>query len=168
MKRDLGRKAEAVLERAIACGWSVVTAESCTAGALAHLLSKGEGASKHFHGGMVTYTKRMKTAVLGVPAALLRKKTAVCAEVASAMAKGALSRSPADVAVSVTGVAGPKPDEDGNPVGLIYCAVARRTGPVRTARLHCKKKSADRILEDAMHLALRLLDDACRAGAKKK
>jgi nicotinamide-nucleotide amidase len=168
LKRDLSRRAQEALARAIACGWSVVTAESCTAGALAHLLSKGEGASKHFHGGIVAYTKPMKTAVLGVPTALLRKKTAVCAEVASAMAKGALSRSPADVAVSVTGVAGPKPDEDGNPVGLIYCAVARRRGAVRTARLHCKKKGANRILQEAMRLALRLLDEACRAEANKK
>jgi nicotinamide-nucleotide amidase len=168
LKRDIRRKAEDVLARAIACGWSVVTAESCTAGALAHLLSKGEGASKHFHGGIVTYTKPMKTAVLGVPAALLRKKSAVCAEVASAMAKGALARSPADVAVSVTGVAGPKPDEDGNPVGLIYCAVARRGASVRTARLHSKKQGANRILEEAIRLALGLLDKACRAEAKKR
>jgi nicotinamide-nucleotide amidase len=160
--------AEDGLERTIACGWSVVTAESCTAGALASLLSKGKGASQHFHGGIVSYTKSMKTAALGVPAALLKNKTAVCAEVASAMAKGALARSPADVAVSVTGVAGPQPDEDGNPVGLIYCAVARRRGAVKTARLHSKRKGASRILEDAMRLALKLLDEVCRAEAKKR
>jgi len=166
--RDLSRLAERVLKRAIDCGWSVVTAESCTAGALANHLSKAEGASKHFHGGIVTYTKDMKTAALGVSAALLRKKTAVCAEVASAMAKGALARSPADVAVSVTGVAGPQPDEDGNPVGLIYCAVARRGGAVKTARLHIEKKATSRILQDAMRLALGLLDETCRTQAKKR
>jgi nicotinamide-nucleotide amidase len=160
--------AEDVLEQAIACGWTVITAESCTAGALAHHLSKGEGASQHFHGGIVAYTKDMKTAGLGVPAALLNEKTAVCAEVAAAMAKGALARSPADVAVSITGVAGPEPDEDGNPVGLIYCAVARRGGAVQTADLHSKKKGPSRVLEDAMGLALNLLDQACRAEAQEK
>jgi nicotinamide-nucleotide amidase len=160
--------AEGVLERAIACGWSVVTAESCTAGALAHHLSKGEGASQHFHGGIVAYTKDMKIAALGVSAALLKEKTAVCAEVAAAMAEGALSRSPADVAVSVTGVAGPEPDEDGNPVGLIYCAVARHGGPVRTTHLQSKSKAANRILDDAMRLALGLLDETCRDEASKR
>jgi nicotinamide-nucleotide amidase len=166
--RDLSRLAEGVLERAIACGWSVVTAESCTAGALAHHLSKGEGASQHFHGGIVAYTKDMKIAALGVSAALLKEKTAVCAEVAAAMTAGALDRSPADVAVSVTGVAGPEPDEDGNPVGLIYCAVARRGGPVRTAHLQSKNKAANRILDDAMRLALGLLDETCRDEASKQ
>jgi nicotinamide-nucleotide amidase len=159
--------ADDVLKQAIACGWSVVTAESCTAGALAHHLSKGEGASKHFHGGIVTYTKAMKTEALGVPAKLLKEKTAVCAEVAAAMAEGALQRSPANVAVSVTGVAGPQPDEDGNPVGLIYCAVACRGGPVRTAHLHSKSEESSRILEDAMQLALRLLEETCRGDKKQ-
>jgi nicotinamide-nucleotide amidase len=166
VRRSVGRLAEDVLERAIACGWTVVTAESCTAGALAHHLSKGEGASQHFHGGIVTYTKDMKTAALGVPATMLKKKTAVAAEVAAAMAEGALKHSPADVAVSVTGVAGPEPDEDGNPVGLIYCGVATRGGRTRTARLRSKQKGKRRILEDAMRLALRLLEQACRAKAK--
>jgi nicotinamide-nucleotide amidase len=146
MPRNIRRLAEDVLKQAIRCGWSVVTAESCTAGELANHLSKIDGASTHFHGGIVAYTKDMKTAALGVPAALLREKTAVCADVASAMAKGALGRSPADVAVSVTGVAGPQPDEDGNPVGLIYCAVARRGGAVKTAHLYSKQKGASRIL----------------------
>jgi nicotinamide-nucleotide amidase len=168
MGRELSELAEKVLRQAIACGWSVVTAESCTAGALAHHLSKGEGASKHFHGGIVTYTKDMKTEALGVSQKLLKEKTAVCAEVAAAMAEGALKRSPADIAVSVTGVAGPQPDEDGNPVGLIYCAVAQRGGPVRTAHLHSNSKESSRILEDAMGLALDLLDEACHRETKKR
>jgi nicotinamide-nucleotide amidase len=165
---DLSRLAENVLEQAIACGWSVVTAESCTAGELAHHLSNGDGASKHFHGGIVAYTKDMKIAALGVPAALLKEKTAVCAEVAAAMAEGALAHSPADLAVSVTGVAGPDPDEDGNPVGLIYCATSRRGGSTRTAQLHSKGGERHRILEDAMRLALNLLEETCRAEAKKR
>jgi PncC family amidohydrolase len=152
-----------VLGRLVDCGWTVVTAESCTAGALANNLSKGEGAARHFHGGIVAYTKAMKTSALGVPATLLKRETAVSANVATAMAEGALDRSRATVAVAVTGVAGPEPDEDGNPVGLIFCAVARRGGGIRSARLHCRRRGRAKVLEDAQRLALSLLDDTCRA-----
>ena len=65
---------------------------------------------------------------LGVPADLLQSKGAVCAEVARAMATGALQRSPADLSAAITGVAGPEPDEDGNPVGRVWIAVAGRGG----------------------------------------
>jgi PncC family amidohydrolase len=77
---------------------------------------------------VVAYAKRMKEEMLGVPHDLLRDKSAVCAEVAQAMARGILTRCSADLAVAITGVVGPETDEDGNPVGLIYCACARRAG----------------------------------------
>ena len=102
-----------------------ITAESCTSGLLAATLSEAPGAGERLHGGFVTYTKENKAAVLGVPMALLNAKGAVCPEVAIAMAEGALARSPAQVAVAITGVAGPSKDEDGNPVGLVCLAVAR-------------------------------------------
>ncbi|SRR5579884_1194001 len=114
---------------------SIVTAESCTAGRLAALLSQAPGASDCLHGGFVAYTKANKTVALGVSSELLRRKGAVCPEVAVAMAEGALARSPADVAVAITGVAGPDRDEDGNPVGVVCIAVARRGG--RT--VHCER-----------------------------
>jgi nicotinamide-nucleotide amidase len=116
-------------ERALAAAGrrnlTIVTAESCTAGKLSALLSEAPGAGKHLHGSFVTYTKANKVEALGVDAGLLNAKGAVCREVAVAMAEGALHRSPADVAVAITGVAGPDPDEDGNPVGLVCIAVAR-------------------------------------------
>ena len=116
-------------ERALAAAGrrnlTIVTAESCTAGKLSALLSEAPGASEHLHGSFVTYTKANKVEALGVDAGLLNAKGAVCREVAVAMAEGALHRSPADVAVAITGVAGPDPDEDGNPVGLVCIAVAR-------------------------------------------
>jgi nicotinamide-nucleotide amidase len=105
---------------------SIVTAESCTAGMLCVVLSDVPGAAEHLHGGFVTYTKESKTRTLGVPQDLLTAKSAVCPEVAVAMAEGALERSPADLAVAITGVAGPESDEDGNPVGRVCIAVARR------------------------------------------
>jgi nicotinamide-nucleotide amidase len=119
---ELATQAMRTLERK---GLSVVTAESCTAGMLATLLSEVAGAAERLHGGFVTYTKENKTAALGVAHDLLAKKGAVSREVAIAMAEGALRRSPAQVAVAITGVAGPEPDEDGNPVGLVCVAVAR-------------------------------------------
>ena len=163
MMSALQTLAEQILRRTEECGLSLVTAESCTAGALAHVLSRAEGASKHLHGGFVAYTKAMKTAALGVPSDLLAAKTAVSAEVAIAMAEGALARSPSDIAVSITGVAGPDPDEDGNPVGLVFCAIATRTGLFRHARLHSKASTPDAVLDEAMRQALLLVEEACAA-----
>jgi nicotinamide-nucleotide amidase len=114
---------------------TLVTAESCTAGLLTHILSLAAGAGDILHGGFVTYTKDNKTKALGVSSTLLATETAVSRKVAEAMAIGALERSPADMALAVTGVTGPEPDEDGNPVGLVYVAVARRGG-VASVREH--------------------------------
>jgi hypothetical protein len=90
------------------------------------------GAAERRHGSFVTYTKANKIRALGVPKSLLAEQGAVCRDVAAAMATGALTHSPADVAVSI-GVAGPDPDEDGNPVGRVCIGVA---GPAHSARLN--------------------------------
>jgi nicotinamide-nucleotide amidase len=124
-RRDLAQLAERALAAARRRNLTIVTAESCTAGKLSALLSEAPGAGEHLHGGFVIYTKANKVKALGVDAELLKAKGAVCREVAVAMAEGALHRSPADVAVAITGVAGPDPDEDGNPVGLVCIAAAR-------------------------------------------
>ena len=123
---NLGARANALLGEARRAGLTVVTAESCTAGLLCQILSDAEGAAEHFHGGFVTYTKEQKSRALGVPWSVLRSEGAVCGTVARAMAEGALRHSGADIAAAITGVAGPEPDEDGNPVGLVCIADARR------------------------------------------
>lgn len=84
----------------------------------------------------MTYTKEQKTRALGVSTAVLREQGAVNAEVARAMAEGALARSSAGISAAITGVAGPEPDEDGNPVGRICMAVA-----VRGQRAHCFERN---------------------------
>src|SRR2546423_11310635 len=93
-------------ERAVALAQqkdvTLVTAESCIAGKLSVLLSEAPGAAEHLHGSFVIYTKENKIKALGVSAELLKEKGAVCREVAVAMAEGALERSPADLAVSIT------------------------------------------------------------------
>jgi nicotinamide-nucleotide amidase len=156
---NLCRLAKRALEAAAQKGASLVTAESCTAGKLAAVLSEAPGAAERLHGSFVTYTKANKAKSLGVSVDLLQRKGAVCAEVAIAMAEGALVRSPATLAVSITGVAGPDPDEDGNPVGLVYIAVARINGET----VHLERRYGDlereAVQERAMADALGALID---------
>jgi nicotinamide-nucleotide amidase len=143
------------LELATNKGLSIVTVESCTAGKLSALLSEAPGAAEHLHGSFVTYTKENKTRALDVPERLLAEQGAVCGAVAAAMAEGALSHSPADIAVSVTGVAGP--DEDGNPVGHVCIAVARSGLAPRQFEYHYGNPGRDVVQAKAMEDALKLL-----------
>jgi nicotinamide-nucleotide amidase len=156
--------AKEVLLRARAENLGIVTAESCTSGLLASVLSEAPGAAEFLHGGFVTYTKRNKVVVLGVSAALLKTKGAVCEEVAHAMAEGALERSPADLSVAITGVAGPSPDEDGNPVGLVCIAIARRGFPTCHLQKNYGDIGRDAVRESAMRDALGALS---RAAARR-
>lgn len=113
---------------------SIVTAESCTAGLISAALSQGDGAGKVLHGSFVTYSKANKSMALGVPEQLLASRGSVNEDVVRALADGALARSPADLSLAVSGVLGPDPDEDGNPVGLVYFCVAERGGKRRVLR----------------------------------
>jgi nicotinamide-nucleotide amidase len=126
--RKLIERAIEALERAKRAGLRVVTAESCTGGLIATVLSEAPGAAEYLDGGFVTYTPEQKCSALKLDAKLIEQHGAVSAQVADAMARGALDCSQADIAVSVTGVAGPEPDERGNPVGLVYLACARKAG----------------------------------------
>jgi nicotinamide-nucleotide amidase len=107
----------------------LATAESCTGGLLAGLLTEIAGSSAVFERGFVTYSDSAKTELIGVPAALIGRHGAVSKEVAQAMAEGALARAPVDVAVSVTGIAGPDGGSAEKPVGLVYIAAAPRGRP---------------------------------------
>jgi len=155
---ELAEHAARVIKAATAAKMTLVTAESCTAGALAVQLADAPGAAKTFHGGFVVYTKENKTAALGVPANLIATKSAVSRDVAEAMATGALSRSPADIAVAITGVAGPEPDEAGNPVGLVYVAGVGRGGPVSVRECNFGKRSRQQIRELTIDEALSLIE----------
>lgn len=109
-------------------GITIATAESCTAGLVAHLLTEIPGSSDYFRGGLVTYANDVKTALAGVPDETLAAHGAVSAQVAVAMAEGARDRLDVDVAVAVTGVAGPVGGTPAKPVGLTYVAVADGAG----------------------------------------
>ena len=121
-------RAGRVLDLYKKAGLTIVTAESCTGGLVAGVLTAIAGSSAVVDRGFVTYTNEAKTDCLGVPAATLKAKGAVSAEVAEAMAKGALWASNASVSVSVTGVAGPGGGSDEKPVGLVQFASASSTG----------------------------------------
>lgn len=117
-------------------GVTIVTAESCTGGLIAASLAAVPGASASLERGFVTYSNEAKTEMLGVPAELIERRGAVSQEVALAMVDGALKHSRADIAVAVTGIAGPDGGTADKPVGLVHIAAARRGG----ARLHEEKR----------------------------
>ena len=148
--------ARTFIESAKRRGLKIVTAESCTGGALSTLLSDTPGAGETFFGGFVCYDKEYKEQILGVPAALIERETAVSEAVARAMAKGALERSGCDLAIAITGVAGPKPDEDGNPVGLVYIAVASKDGHAEHAVHRLDGETPGKICGAAIREALTL------------
>jgi nicotinamide-nucleotide amidase len=146
-----------IIARAQERSLRIVTAESCTAGAVAMTLSRVPGAGTVLQGGFITYTKEMKTRLLGVPSILLANQTAVSADVAEAMATGAVERSGADFGAAVTGVAGPNRDEDGNPVGLVYCATFSLCAGAETARYHFDGLSSHEVVAASIRAALQLL-----------
>jgi nicotinamide-nucleotide amidase len=124
---SLIRSAETMLAEARAQGLQIVTAESCTGGLIAALLTEIAGASDVFERGFVTYSNRAKEEMLGVPAALIAEHGAVSEPVARAMAEGALQHSAAQLAVAVTGIAGPGGGTVQKPVGLVHIAAARHS-----------------------------------------
>jgi nicotinamide-nucleotide amidase len=109
-------------------GITVALAESCTGGLLASTITAVPGSSGYFIGGVVSYANAAKESLLGVPAATLDAHGAVSAQVAKAMAIGALTRFEAMLAVAVTGIAGPDGGSDEKPVGLTYVGLADAAG----------------------------------------
>ena len=109
-------------------GLKIATAESCTGGLVAASLTAVAGSSDVFERGWVTYSNQAKSESLGVSPALIAEKGAVSEEVAEAMARGALRRAQSDVAVSITGIAGPGGGSDAKPVGLVFIGLARKDG----------------------------------------
>jgi len=120
------RKAEKLVKSARQAGLRLVTAESCTGGLVIGCLTEVAGASDVVDRGFVTYSNESKTGLLGVSRELIASHGAVSAEVAAAMAEGALARSGADIAVAITGIAGPGGGSAEKPVGLVYLAARRR------------------------------------------
>jgi PncC family amidohydrolase len=119
-------KAEILIEQLKVRGKFLVAAESCTAGMAADMIARVPGASAVFWGSFVTYTLDAKTKMLGVPWECLQKYGAVSRETACAMARGALEKSGADFAFSVTGLAGPDGDGTPTPIGQVWIGLSRQ------------------------------------------
>ena len=142
------------------CGLTIATAESCTGGLVSAALTSVSGSSAVVDRGFVTYTNAAKTQSLGVPVSLLNAHGAVSAEVAQAMADGALHNSNADVAIAITGIAGPGGATDDKPVGLVYFAVAREHMKTKTLERRFGSVGRDGIREEAVAVALDMLRQA--------
>ena len=153
---DILEQARDVLARFNAAGLMLATAESCTGGLIAGALTEIAGSSSVVERGFVTYSNEAKTELLSVPAELIGRLGAVSAEVAEAMAVGAVGHSRADVAVAVTGIAGPGGETPGKPVGLVYFGIARRGGTVRHER-HIFPGDRSEVRLAAVRAALTLL-----------
>jgi nicotinamide-nucleotide amidase len=154
---DLDSLAHAVAERMLTDGLWLATAESCTGGWVAKVLTDIAGSSGWFERGLVTYSNRAKQELLGVPTTLLEAHGAVSGEVVAAMASGLRSRAAVDVALAISGVAGPGGGTPDKPVGTVW--FAWDAGMPRTACLHF---AGDReaVRRQAVAHALRGLLDA--------
>jgi PncC family amidohydrolase len=125
---ELAALAERLQARCLAGRLTVATAESCTGGLVAHAITSLPGSSGYFRGAIVSYDDEAKRHLLAVPAEILASHGAVSAQTARAMATGARERFGSDLAVSVTGIAGPSGATPGKPVGLTYLAAASAGG----------------------------------------
>jgi len=126
MTEDFTEQAEQTLNACRAAGLTVTTVESCTGGLVAASLTAIAGSSDVVERGFVTYSNDAKNQLVGVPMALIETHGAVSEEVARAMVEGAIAHCPADIAVSITGIAGPGGGTETKPVGLVHIAAARR------------------------------------------
>ena len=159
---DIESLAREVIEEGAARGRMVATAESCTGGLVSGALTAVAGSSAVVERGFVTYSNAAKSELLGVPAEMLETHGAVSEAVARAMAEGALARSKGEVAVSVTGVAGPGGGNAGKPVGLVHFAAAGPAGAVHVEhRFGDIGREAVRL--ESVRVALGLLLDRIRA-----
>ncbi|SIO67525.1 nicotinamide-nucleotide amidase [Singulisphaera sp. GP187] len=139
--------AEALLAQLVRTGATVATAESCTGGLVAQMITAQPGVSAYFPGGVVSYSNQAKQELLGVPASLVATHGAVSAEVAEAMATGVRDRFHATLGLSVTGVAGPTGGTPEKPVGLVFLGLATPDGKVQTRKLEIGPEQPREIIQ---------------------
>jgi nicotinamide-nucleotide amidase len=162
--KELLGKAKRLLESCRRAGVKLATAESCTGGLIAGTLTEIAGSSDVVERGFVTYSNEAKAELVGVSEETLRAHGAVSEPVAREMAEGALRHSRADIAVSVTGIAGPGGATPGKPVGLVHLACARRSRDTIHRRIVFKGNRAA-VRRQSVDLAFTLILRQLRAGS---
>ena len=140
-------------------GLTLTTAESCTGGLVAAAITEIPGSSELFDRGFVTYSNNAKMAVLGVSRDLLNRHGAVSAECAKAMAHGALKAADTDLAVSITGIAGPGGGSPEKPVGLVFMAAADRTGEFHARECRFGDLGRNEVRKRSVIAALELIEE---------
>jgi nicotinamide-nucleotide amidase len=160
---DLTQAAEALLASARAAGVKIVTAESCTGGLVAGLLTEIAGSSDVVERGFVTYSNAAKSEAIGVPSELVAAQGAVSQPVARAMAEGALAASRGDLAVAITGVAGPGGGSAEKPVGLVWFATACRGAGTLSVERRFGDLGRSEVRLEAVRTALGLLSERLQA-----
>jgi len=162
---ELYQLAERVGRSLLATGWRVVTAESCTAGWVAKALTDVPGSSQWLECGFVTYSNAAKTRDLGVPEQVLAQHGAVSEQTVRQMARGALRAAGVEVAVAISGIAGPDGGSPGKSVGTVWFAVAQREGDTTVEHAEVRLFPGDRELvrrqsvERALQLLLQLTQE---------
>jgi nicotinamide-nucleotide amidase len=154
---DLVATAEDLLATLRQRGLRLVTAESCTGGAIAGVVTEVAGSSDVFERGYVTYSNDAKIVELSVPAKMIAAEGAVSIQVAESMARGAVTASGADISVAVTGIAGPSGGSADKPVGLVYLAAASAEGKVLSERQLFGDIGRGRVREETVKAALALV-----------
>jgi PncC family amidohydrolase len=162
---DLRRLADRLQHLATGQGVTIGTAESCTGGLVGHAITSIPGSSVYYLGGVVSYSDQVKTGLLGVAADLLGRHGAVSAQVALAMAEGVRARLGCDLAVAVTGVAGPDGGTEAKPVGLTYVATAGAQGSEVRRQVWSGDRAANKVQSAA--LALEMLITALGSAAAR-
>ncbi len=162
---EVERLARSALRRAWSLRMSLATAESCTGGLLASILTDVDGLGRAFDRGFIVYTDAAKREMLGVAAELLERCGAVSEPAARAMADGALARSEAGMAIAVTGYAGPA--GPGEPQGLVHFALAERDRPTRHRREEFGPVGRGEGRIACLRVALVMLDEALTAAGAR-
>ncbi len=160
IREDCAHLAKDVLQACKAFKLKLATAESCTGGLIAAYLTDIAGSSTVVERGFVTYSNEAKNEMLGVPMELIDQHGAVSKEVSRAMAEGAVKRSLADIAVSVTGISGPGGGTEAKPVGLVHMAVARQDWETIHEE-HIFEGNRDNVRHKTVAMALRLVVRNC-------
>jgi nicotinamide-nucleotide amidase len=160
---DVTDLAASVIAAAAMRGWTIATAESCTGGLVAGALTAVPGSSAVVDRGLVTYSNAAKAALLGVPHEVIAAHGAVSEAVARSMAEGARATAGVDLAVAITGIAGPAGGSVGKPVGLVHFACARKGATTHVRHLF-GDLGRDGVRLESVRVALGLLLDSCKAG----